>query len=96
MTLRAWAFLLIVGIYFLLTSNADATSVSAEPKTVTAPFSKSIVEGAVGIKSAHLIANDGGGNLNLQLVFKGEPNSQTRISLTTLFEPTRNELQGPK
>ncbi|MBX3020197.1 MAG: hypothetical protein KF799_00850 [Bdellovibrionales bacterium] len=53
------------------------------------------VEEAVGIHTAHLIANDGGGNLNLQLVFKGKPNSHTRFSISTLFEPTRPELQGP-
>lgn len=53
------------------------------------------VEGIAGIERADLIMNDGGGNLNLQLVFKGQPKSHTRLSISTLFEPTRPELQGP-
>ena len=44
---------------------------------------------ASGIERAILVGNDGGGNLNLQVEFKGEPKSVTRVSLTTLIEDTR-------
>lgn len=41
------------------------------------------------VGDARLVANDGGGNLNLQLVFKGQPRSHTRLTLTSLFEDNR-------
>lgn len=41
------------------------------------------------VADARLVATDGGGNLNLQLVFKGKPRSHTRITLTSLFEDNR-------
>jgi len=44
---------------------------------------------ARSIERVALVANDGGGNLNLQIVFKGEEKSQTRVSVTTLMEDTR-------
>lgn len=37
------------------------------------------------IKNVWLMTNDGGGNLNLQVEFAGKPQSQTRVSLTTLI-----------
>jgi hypothetical protein len=43
---------------------------------------------AEGISNVALVSNDGGGNLNLQVDFKGESKSFTRISLTTLIEDT--------
>ena len=48
-----------------------------------------LVKGGFGITEAHLIATDGGGNLNLQLVFAGEPKSHTRLNVTSLFESVR-------
>jgi hypothetical protein len=42
-------------------------------------------EGMTGVARADLIANDGGGNLNLQLIFAGKPKSHTRLNITSLF-----------
>ncbi|NJL25594.1 MAG: hypothetical protein HC902_10755 [Calothrix sp. SM1_5_4] len=44
------------------------------------------------IRTAHLIANDGGGNLNLQLVFRGQPRSHLRLNITALLVDTRPEF----
>lgn len=41
------------------------------------------------IRTARLVMNDGGGNLNLQLLFNGKGKSQTRVTLTSLAEDTR-------
>lgn len=61
----------------------------------TAPVAPGLaVLGAIGVLKADLIANDGAGSLNVQMVFAGEPRSHTRVSITTLFERTRQELQG--
>lgn len=44
--------------------------------------------GAAGIENVALVSNDGGGNLNLQVDFKGETKTFTRVSVTTLIEDT--------
>ncbi len=56
------------------------TPVSKEALRVTGVFGASIDRAA-------LVANDGGGNLNLQIDFKGD--ASTRISVTTLVEDIR-------
>ncbi len=49
---------------------------------------------ASSIDRAILVANDGGGNLNLQIDFKGGSNAHTRISVTTLIEDVRNNPEA--
>jgi hypothetical protein len=43
---------------------------------------------ASGIESAYLIANDGGGNLNLRLDFAGQPEGQMRLSVSSMLPNT--------
>lgn len=45
--------------------------------------------GADGIENVALVSNDGAGNLNLQVDFKGQTKTYTRVSVTTLIEDTR-------
>ncbi len=49
--------------------------------------------GAEGIENVALVSNDGGGNLNLQVDFKGQTKTYTRVSITTLIEDTRFNVQ---
>lgn len=57
------------------------------------PENLELAGGATGV-SAQMIANDGGGNLNLQFIFDGQPKSHMRLSVTSMFTGTRPELQG--
>jgi hypothetical protein len=47
------------------------------------------VQGRIGIEKAHMIANDGAGNLNLQIIFKGEPVSHLRLNISSQFLDSR-------
>lgn len=47
-----------------------------------------------GISNVALVSNDGGGNLNLQVDFKGQSKSYTRVSVTTLIEDNRYSAEG--
>lgn len=58
------------------------TPVYQRDLTVDGSFSPSI-------ERAILVANDGGGNLNLQIDFAGSPKSHTRVSVTTLMDDVR-------
>jgi hypothetical protein len=49
---------------------------------------------AAGISNVALVSNDGGGNLNLQVDFKGQTKSYTRVSITTLIEDNRYSSEG--
>jgi hypothetical protein len=44
---------------------------------------------AAGIENAFLVANDGGGNLNLQLDFNGQYKAQSRVSVTSISHDVR-------
>jgi hypothetical protein len=44
---------------------------------------------AAGIENAFLVANDGGGNLNLQLDFNGQYKAQSRINVTSISHDVR-------
>jgi hypothetical protein len=44
---------------------------------------------AAGIENAFLVANDGGGNLNLQLDFNGQYKAQSRVSVTSISNDVR-------
>jgi hypothetical protein len=44
---------------------------------------------ASGIENAFLVANDGGGNLNLQLDFNGQYKAQSRINITSISHNVR-------
>lgn len=46
-------------------------------------------EYAEGLEHAILVANDGGGNLNLQLSFKGATSSLTRLNISSMLEGIR-------
>lgn len=59
---------------------SSQTPVHNRPLTVGGSFGREI-------KQAILVANDGGGNLNLQIDFNGD--AHTRISVTTLIEDVR-------